>query len=377
MVTDNNARRIAIFLSRLAGGGAERAMIYLANRFVDMGHEVDLVLLRHEGPYLDLVDSRINVVELDVSRMLLAPLALRRYQAERQPDVFMSAQFHADQALLLSKKLFGWKTRIVPSVQVALTAVFEQSASKRERMFRYTLKRLYPSADRLVAISAGVGEDVQRVCNISGDKITLIHNPVVTPDFAKRLDEEISHEWFDNPGPPVIIAMGRLTKQKDFPTLLKAFAKLRQRVPSRLLILGEGEDRKELEKLAQDLGLDGDVLMPGFVSNPYPWLKKADVFVLSSLWEGFANVVAEALACGTPVVSTDCPHGPREILRGGEFGRLVAVGDADALAGAIEETLSKPADPDTLQARGHEFRIEPIADEYLEVLFGGENAGRC
>jgi glycosyltransferase involved in cell wall biosynthesis len=199
----------------------------------------------------------------------------------------------------------------------------------------------------------------------------VIRNPVITPDLARAAAEPCPHPWVAEPSPargPVIVGAGRFQRQKDFPTLIRAFARLRLERPCRLLLLGEGGWRDRLVALIQDLGLGAEVDLPGFQPNLYPFLARADLFVLSSAWEGSPNVLTEAMALGTPVVSTDCPSGPREILEGGRFGPLVPVGDTDALAAAMARTLDSPLPAQTLIEAVAEYRQEISAARYLAVL---------
>lgn len=366
-------RKIAIFLHALAGGGAERAMANLANQFVEMGLETHLVLGRVEGPYLDQIDTRIKIFDLGSRRMSRALLPLNKYMRENRPDVLMSALIHTDQVALAGKILFRWPSRLFLSIQNNPSAGVA-SPIWVQRHWPLFVKTLYRFADGLIAISSGVADDVHRLMGRKGRPPPVIFNPVVTPGFFRQLEAEPSHPWFSNQEIPVVIAIGRLTRQKDYPTLLEAFALLAAKRPCRLLILGQGEDRAALADTIQRLGLEARVAMPGFVDNPYACLKRSRLFVLSSRWEGLANVVAEALACGTPVVSTDCPSGPAEILQNGKYGRLSPVGDVEALATAMDEALDAPVDKDFLIARGNDFCVAAIADRYIAALFP-EKAG--
>ena len=230
--------------------------------------------------------------------------------------------------------------------------------------------RLYPRADEIVAVSAGVADDLARVARIPRSRITVIHNPIVTDELLADARAPVDHPWFADGGPPVVLAAGRLTEQKDYPTLLRAFRHARRARELRLVILGEGEERPRLEALARELDVSGDVDFAGFVANPYAFMARASLFVLSSAWEGFGNVVVEAMACGTPVVSTDCPSGPGEILEGGRYGRLVAVGDDEELAAAMLATLEDPPRPELLRERAAAFRADEAALRYLRVIAG-------
>jgi glycosyltransferase involved in cell wall biosynthesis len=227
----------------------------------------------------------------------------------------------------------------------------------------------YPWADGVVGVSLGVAKDLAHITNLPLEHIQVIYNPAVTPELAEKAKESVAHPWFTSEETPVVLGVGKLELQKDFPTLIHAFAKVRQVRTARLVILGWGPepDRLKLEALVRELGLEGDVAMPGYVENPYAYMARAAVFVLSSAWEGFGNVLVEALAVATPVVSTNCESGPAEILDHGKYGSLVPVGDSQALAEAILKVLagkSKPVDLSWL----NQFSLETITQQYLDLL---------
>ncbi len=219
-----------------------------------------------------------------------------------------------------------------------------------------------------MAVSEGVAEDLALTASLPRERITTIYNPVVTPALAGQAQAPLTHPWFAPGSPPVLLAVGRLHYQKDFPTLLRAFARVRAVRAVRLLILGEGDQGVALQASAQELGITTDVELPGFVLNPFAYMARAAVFVLSSAYEGLPGVLIQALACGCPVVSTDCPSGPAEILEGGVYGPLVPVGDDAALAKAILSTLNARPNPDWLRTRAAEFSVDRAVDRYLEVL---------
>jgi glycosyltransferase involved in cell wall biosynthesis len=228
----------------------------------------------------------------------------------------------------------------------------------------------------VIAVSQGVAEDLARVLAPPRPPIVAIANPLPIAEIEEKARAPLAHPWLEPGAPPLLLAVGKLKLQKDYPTLLRAFARVRARRPARLLILGEGEQRRPLERLARELGVAQDVALPGFAENPWAWMARASLLALSSAWEGFSNVVAEALACGCPVVSTDCPSGPAEVLDHGAYGMLVPVGDDRALAEALLETLEKPRDPERLRARASTFSVDTAVDRYLEVLVGGRADGR-
>jgi glycosyltransferase involved in cell wall biosynthesis len=247
----------------------------------------------------------------------------------------------------------------------------------KRRAFPGLIRRNYLAADAVVAVSEGVADDLAAHFGIPRDRISVVHNPVVSGSLKEKAAAPIDHPWLASGAPPVVLSAGRLHPTKDYPTLIRSFARLRQVREARLLILGSGKNdeetarrRAELIELAAELGVSEDVDLPGFVPNPLPYMARAAVFVLSSLWEGFGNVLVEALACGCPVVSTDCPSGPAEILDHGRYGRLVPVGDDSAMAEAMLTVLRNPPDRDVLRARGALFTVDRAVDAYLDLLLG-------
>jgi glycosyltransferase involved in cell wall biosynthesis len=230
------------------------------------------------------------------------------------------------------------------------------------------MRRVYPWADGIVSVSKGVGDDVSSVTGLPLERITTIYNPIMVHEILEKSQVPPDHPWFIPNAPPVILGVGRLVPQKDFPCLMKAFRRLRSVRRARLVILGEGRLRGELETLAKTLGISQDVSFTGFTQNPYAFMARASVLALSSAWEGFGNVIGEALACGCPVVSTDCPSGPAEVLKNGAFGTLVPVGNDKALAEAILAVLDKPPEKARLRSRASEFNIDIISKKYLQLL---------
>lgn len=362
--------RVAFFLTGPKGGGAERAMIAVANYLAAEGLTVDIVFGRPTGPLRGEIDHRIRIVDLGVTRLRRMLRPMNAYIRNRQPDVVISSLMACDVVMLLGAHMYRWKARLIISVQNHPVEVGRHGRRFVDRLWPLFIRRLYVRADCVVGISTGVAETTAQLLGRSPETVPVIHNPVIVPGFAEKLQAEPGHPWFHDGGAPVILAAGRLTRQKDYPTLLRAFAALVGRKDARLIVIGEGEERAALERLVQELGVADRVALSGFVANPYAWMKGARLFVLSSRWEGFANVLAEALACGTPVVATDCPSGPVDILDGGAYGRLVAVGDIEALARAMEEALDAPVDYNDLIARGMQFSAERIAPRYLELIEG-------
>jgi glycosyltransferase involved in cell wall biosynthesis len=359
--------KLALFLPNLEEGGAERAMVNLARGFVEEGFEVDLILAKAEGPYLIEVPNKVRVVDLGARRVLYSLPNLVRYLSREKPAVMLSMLENANLIALWAKKLAGVTTRVIVSVQINLSHNANSPHSYHERFIPHLVRLFYPWADKIVACSNGVAEDLLQLTGLGMDKVMVIYNPIVTPELYDKAEEPLDHPWFVLGSPRVILGAGRLTEQKDFPTLIRAFALVHNDRPIRLMILGEGEERRELESLVRNLGLEADVELPGFVMNPFKYMKRATVFVLSSKYEGFPFVLGEAVACGTTVIATNCPSGPAEILKGGRFGRLVPVGDVQALAAAITNAINERKHPD-VSALVQEFSLYTIVQEYLKAM---------
>lgn len=357
---------ITLFLPSLHGGGAERVMVNLARGFAERGLQVDLVLARAEGPYLSEVPESVHVVDLGSRRVLYSLPGLVRYLRKERPDAMLSTLRHANIIAILARRIAGVPARLVVREAATLRENMRSAPTLKERLMPALMRMLYQRADCVIANSQGVAEDLINFIGLPADMVKVIYNPVITPELFAKAEDPLDHPWFQPGEPPVILGVGRLTKAKDFPTLIRAFALVREERPARLMILGEGEERSALESLVQELGLEEDVELPGFVDNPYKYMKRAGVFVLSSRWEGFGNVLVEAMALGTPVVSTDCPSGPSEILEGGKWGRLVAVGDVQKLAVSILEAMDE-AKRDYSQ-RLSQLSLSSIVDRYAEVL---------
>ena len=356
---------LTLFLPSLRGGGAERVLVNLANGFAERGYGVDLVLAKAEGVYFDQLSPAVRVVDLHTPRVLRALPGLVSYLRRERPAALLSALNHANVIACLAHRLARVPTRLVISERNTLSVSRPQNA--RGRLVPWFMRWTYPWADAVVAVSQGVADDLVRTLGIAAERVKVIYNPVVDDELLAKAQEPLDHPWFTDGAPPVVLGVGRLTEQKDFPTLIRAFARVRTHRRARLMILGEGELRPQLEALVRQLGLQDDVALPGFVANPFAYMARAAVFVLSSRWEGLPGALIQAMACGAPVVSTDCPSGPREILEDGRWGRLVPVGDVDALAEAISATLSDGKRPD-VAARAAAFRVEEAVEGYLHVM---------
>jgi len=367
--------RIAMFFWSLELGGVEHMMVQLSRELAARGHAVSLVLARAATETEYLPDDRVSVIRLDAATTGLTVLRLARHLRRARYDLVYTAMPTSNIVALAAIWLSRAKSRLVISERSNPRLEAQYSQTWRYRA-AFALQRFcYPRADRIVAVSHDLADDLADFARLPRQKIHVIYNPAFD-DRASVAASGPTHPWLDEKVTPVILAAGRLTAQKDFVTLIKAFGQLRSKLNVRLMILGEGRERQNLKDLIDALGLADDVALPGFVPDIFPYLQKADVFALSSIWEGFGNVLVQAMAAGCSIVSTECPNGPGEILARGAFGRLVPVGDIAGFANALEQSLALPFAAAALRERAGQFSLTQSADAYeqLFVQLTGEAA---
>jgi glycosyltransferase involved in cell wall biosynthesis len=361
---------LSFLLPSLKGGGVQRQYIHLARAFLQRGHQVDMILLDASSPAFDNLPDW-NLVDLHSRRALTSLPALTRFLHTARPDFLISAQTHVNALAAFARGRIGAPPRLMVTEHNHLSAATQNAFRFGDKLRPWMVRLLYPRADWIVAVSASVADDLARASGLPREKIQVIYNAVDVDEVTRLAREPLDHPWFAPGEPPVILAVGRLTPQKAYPDLIHTFAQVRSRRAARLLILGEGEERGQLQEQIEHLGLTGDIAMPGFVTNPFAYMRRAALLALSSHWEGFVSVLPEALACGLPVVSTDHPGGGAETLAHGKYGRLVPVGDIPAFAAALESTLDSPPPRDLLLARARDFSVARMADAYLDCLTGG------
>jgi glycosyltransferase involved in cell wall biosynthesis len=359
--------RVAIFTANMSGGGAERAMAKLAGGMAGRGYRVDLVLSKAEGHYLPEVSREVRVVDLGAGRVLASLPGLVRYLRRERPAAMLTSLAHVSVVGLWARRVAHVDTTLVVNEQNTFSLETGNSTRRRHRYLPALTRRYYPWADGIVAVSRGAADDLAVTAGLPPDRIRVVHNPIVTSQLRSMAAEPLDHPWFERGEPPVVLAVGRFSPQKDFPTLIRAFARVRDERHARLLILGDGPERARLEALVAELDLGAAVALPGWVTNPYPYMTRAAAFVLSSRWEGLPSVLIEALYCGVPVIATDCPSGPVEILEGGKHGLLVPVGDVDALATGIAQALDGTV-PLPTEASWRPYEEDTVVDRYLHVL---------
>ncbi|WP_367027468.1 glycosyltransferase [Methylococcus sp. ANG] len=360
--------RLAIFASFSGQGGVEKMVANLAAGFLDAGIAVDLVLARAQGEHLDSIPAGVRIVKLNVGHTFTALPGLGRYLREEKPDAILAAKDRAIRVALLARRLAGSNARLVGRLGTTVSAALRGKGRLRELTWYAGMRLFYPHMDAIVAVSQGVKDDILAITGLPSERVRVIRNPVVTPELERQAALPCNHPWLNDPAVPAIVGMGRLTQQKGFPDLIAAFARLRRDRLCRLVIAGEGGDREMLERLAEELGVSEDVSFTGFLPNPHALIARCSLFVLSSLWEGSPNALTEAMALGRPVVSTDCPSGPAELLEGGKYGPLVPVGDVEALAAAMAHALDHPLPPQTLRQAVSEYTRAISARNYLEAL---------
>lgn len=359
--------RVAFFYRRIGGGGAERMLLNVARGFAERGLAADLVLCTANSPHMDQVSPKVRVVDLQASGLFASIPKLAYYLRTERPVALLSTLHYTNEVAIWAKYLAGAKTRIVVREANHLSREARYDPRWRYRLTPLFARQFYPWADSIVAVSQGVALDLSQVTRLPEERIRVIYNPTITPEFTSKIQEPIDHPWFSPGQLPVILGVGKLEAQKDFPTLIRAFAQVRQKQKARLVILGWGPDRPRLEALIQELGIQDDVDLAGHVKNPLPYMARAAMFVLSSGWEGLPNVLIEAMATGIPVISTNCKSGPAEILDNGNYGLLTPVGDNQALAEAILDVFAgkaKSVDPSWLK----QFTLENSIQAYLDIM---------
>jgi glycosyltransferase involved in cell wall biosynthesis len=357
---------IAFFLPSVRGGGAQRVIVNLVQGMSERGLPVDLVLATAQGAFLDQLPPAVRVVDLRARRLLQSIGPLTGYIRRERPRVVVSSLSHANLVALLAAKLARRATPVVVTVHNTMS----QSTPEQgllAGLLPHLLRTFYPWASSVVAVSRGAADDLARTSGLPRDRMQVVYNPVITPHTMALTRQAPDHPWFAPGQPLVILGVGRLTRQKDFPTLVRAFAVVRQCRSARLMIMGEGEDRPALEALVSELGLEDDVALPGFRDNAISYMAGSALFVLSSAWEGLPTVLVEALAAGTRVVSTDCPSGPREILQEGRLGSLVPVGNPTAMADAMLAALERRPGTVPLDALAP-FTMDAAVDHYLHLI---------
>lgn len=364
------AMSVAIYLHDLAGGGAERQSLIIAEEFRRHGVDVTLVLHKLRGQLLDQVPAGLRILDLNSPRTLMDVPRLMRFLRKERPDILLSNVDLNNVAALLAKGLSFSPTKVVICQHNPISSAFVVGEQWLYRHIAIFYRLLSPLISRAVAVSSGVATEIETLAGLPRERVLTIHNPVVGPDFPARSEEIAYHRWFHQPTQPVFVTAGRLVPQKDHETLLRALAIHRRHANSRLIVLGSGPLDRNLKALTESLELTEAVDFIGFQPNALPYIRQADAFVLSSRCEGFGNVLVEAMGCGTPVISTRCEHGPAEILDGGRYGLLVEPRSPDMLAKAMDEvtTLRTRFPAEVLRRRAGDFSYAACASRYMAIF---------
>ena len=360
-------RNISILLPDLRGGGVERIRIVLAHEFARAGHNVEFVLMQARGELLAEAQASFSVVDLATLRARALPLALARYLRRRRPAVLLAAMWPLTVIAPVAARLSGHHCTVVLSEHNTLSMQYRDWGRLHQGMMRASMALGYRLADRRVGVSAGVVEDIARMSGLRSSAFDMVHNPVPPRSSPASAAIKAAEALWDGPPGARIVTIGSMKAQKNHPLLLRAFARLNQ-PNARLMFVGDGKGRDALLSLAHVLGIADRVILAGFHTDPTPFYLTADVFALSSDYEGFGNVIVEAMACGTPVVSTDCPSGPAEILENGRWGLLTPVGDAQALAETMNNALNTTWDAERLRKRAADFAPAVAARKYLNLF---------
>jgi glycosyltransferase involved in cell wall biosynthesis len=361
---------VTIYMHDFSGGGVERQTLLLARELQANGLTVSVLLHQARGELRDIVPVDLRVVDLNSHRTLQDIPLIARFLRRDRPDVLVANVDHNNIAAVLGNLLAGKQTKVIICQHNPISAPYFRNLHWSYRMIPLAYCLLSPYFSGAVAVSEGLAGELHSIAHIPQRKIALIHNPIIGPDFELRADQPVAHPWFGHSETPIFVTAGRLVAMKDHATLLRALAIHRRQQPSRLLILGAGPLREWLGTLTDELGLHDAVDFLGFQENPLPYFRRADAFVLSSYTEGFGNVLVESMACGTPVISTDCRHGPAEILDLGRYGVLVAPRSAQALASAMDRVadMRRRWPPMLLKARAAEFSTAACAAKYIRLF---------
>lgn len=359
---------LAIFAATSGHSGVDRVLRNLVPAIARLGLRVDVLGVDGHGPRFDALPDGVRHLPLGVSHVSTAIPGVVRYLRRERPQAMLSDKDRVNRAALFARWMAHVPTRVgvrlgtTVSVNLASRGAFERWVQ------RTSMRWMYPAAEAVLVPSIGVADDLAAYTGLARDHIRVVPSPIITPAMTAKAAEAVEHPWLGAGEPPLILGVGELSERKDFAALLRAFARVRAQRPCRLLILGEGRRRGELEKLAVELGVSADVALPGFCPNPYAWMSRAAVFALTSRWEGMPVVLIEALALGVPSVACDCPSGPREVLEGGRHGPLVPVGAVDALAAGLLRQLDAPTSAAASRAAVQGYTDESSARAYLAAL---------
>ncbi len=357
---------VAFMVGSLRMGGAERMMIHTANQLAKNTRVTFLSLTGGEDLKPEL-QNNVKLISFEKKKTLASIPAVLRFLKTEKPDVLISTQIHVNLVAMLLKIVFRTKTKIILREATSPGAQFMYFRDARSRAVKWMVKMFYPKADAIIAICESVKDNLVDHRFAKREQVSVIFNPVVNQHLIEGMKADVEDKFFLD-GVPVIISSGRLAPVKNFSLLIQSFYKLSQKQDARLIIIGEGEERLKLESMISALGLNDKVKLPGMKPNPYPYLKKSSVYVLTSLFEGLPNALIEAMACGLQLISVDCPGGSAEVLMNGKLGQLVPVNNAESLANAMLEAVQNPVSKSILLEGAKRFEAEKISLQYLNLV---------
>jgi len=363
--------KISFFIPSMEGGGAERVILNLVNSLCEYDDvTIELVLSEAKGKYMGSISKKVKIINLENNRTLTSLFSLIKYLNRNTPDILISAITHANVIAVLAKIISRKDIKVILTQHTILSNSLKLSNKIFAMLFLKLIEKTYPLVSKIVTVSKYIEQDTIKIINIEKNKVQTIYNPIMAKNIIKQSLVNLDHDWFSSESPPVILSVGRFTKVKDFATLLHSFKLLREKINARLIILGEGEQRDNLISLAKELGIEKDVQMPGFVENPYQYMARSKVFILTSIYEGFGNVLVEALGCGTSVISTNCPGGVSEILDNGKYGSLVPIGSAELISAELFNVINNEQEVTLAERlkRAEVFTVEKITKEYMELI---------
>ena len=362
----NRNKSVTFFSPNMLGGGAERVISTMISSFAEKGYKVDLLLLKKEGPYLKDIPLNVNIIEFKCTKLIYSIPKLIKYLWVKKPDIIFTSHIHFSTVVAFFSKISSPYTKVI----IRQPTMLYPSQKKvnfldlfRLKIFKYSLNFV----DRIILSSNFMKDEFLKFAFNTADKVFVVHNPVNIKKVKLNCKEEIKDLFFED-NLPKIISVGRMTEVKDFSTLIKAFSIVRNEIPCKLIILGDGSLMPHLKELTKKLCLDDYVMMPGFVNNPHRYIAASDIFVSCSLWEGFPNVLVEAMLCDVEIVATNCEGGTSEILESGKWGNLVPISNEFELANSIIESLKYPKKND-VSVRVNDFSIQKISNEYEKILF--------
>jgi glycosyltransferase involved in cell wall biosynthesis len=359
-------KRTYIFTIGTSNGGPGRAILKIGEGLINSGINVKFVVINADKRYKNIIPAGANYHELSANTTPMQIMELKNYIQENKIKTILSFSNKANLMSLLSVKMSNAPTRVI--IRTGYTTNKEVRDSQKwtkKWVLPSLMERLYPKADHIIVELEQMKAELLKTIDAPESKIDVIYNPI-PPQLNRKSKRELDHPYYNQDQYPTILGVGRLTDQKNFSSLIKSFDIVNSQRESRLVILGEGEKRQDLEELVNKLYLENRVSMPGFVDNPYKYMDKSDVFVLSSRYEGSVNVLIEALACECSIVSTDCPHGPSEILEGGKWGKLVQLNSIQKLSEAILDSIDSQQTP--VEVRSNRFSLDNIVEQYVDIL---------